>query len=99
MIDKEIRIRLLLSAQNSLLGNVGRAVRCVCCDICEEGILLKFIFDGEVKDDDADAAEEAGTLMASHFDDADVKVQCVRVDAPSPFSREVAGYVVFQRKE
>jgi hypothetical protein len=98
-MNKEIRTRILLSAQSALLGNITANVRCVSCDLDSGNIILRAVFDGEVTDVDIQSMEEVGSQMASHFDDGEVNVECVRIDAPNSFSRERLSLLVYQRKE
>jgi len=98
-MDKEIRVRILLSAKSALLGNVTANVRCISCDLVGGGLLLRVIFDGEITDADVESMHEVGSQMASHFDDGEVNVECVRIDAPHSFAQERLSLLAYQRKE
>jgi hypothetical protein len=98
-MNKEIRTRILLSAQSALLGNITNNIRCISCDLIGENIVLRAVFDGEVADEDIESMEEAGSQVASHFDDGEVSVECVRIDTPNSFVQERLSLLVYQRKE
>ncbi|MET3230547.1 UNVERIFIED_ORG: hypothetical protein ABIC54_002741 [Burkholderia sp. 1263] len=98
-MNKELRVRLLLAMQASLIGYVSSNIRGVSCGHSENDITIVVVFDGEISDDDREAMEEVGSEMASHFGHEKVKVQCVRVDAPAPFRNVMLEHWAYGRRE
>lgn len=98
-MNNELRVRLLLALQASLLGYVSANMRVVSCGLTGNSITVKVVFDGEIGDHDVDAMDEVGSELASHFEHETVDVQCVRIDAPLPLSGNTLGLLAYKRRE
>jgi hypothetical protein len=98
-MNNELRVRLLLALQASLLGYISSNMRAVSCGLTGKDITIKAVFDGEIADQDMDAMDEVGSELASHFEHELVDVQCVRVDAPQPFLANTLELLAYKRRE
>jgi len=84
MTDLEIRTKLLLSTQRALLGAVSPALREVSCGWQAMKIKLRFVYDGEISDQDRDAAHIVGAEVISDFPEGwDIAEDIARLDAPA----------------
>ena len=99
MIDKELRIRLLLGAQMALLGNISPNIRCVSLGISDDEIIMKAVFDGEISEADSESMDEVASQRISYFETEKITTYCIRIDYPDSFKGELLDFLVFQRKE
>jgi len=67
MTSSDMRVRVLLSVQRALLGHIGIAVRAIVCRRAKDKVHVRTVFDGEIKDDDAEAMSEAETEVLADF--------------------------------
>lgn len=97
------RIRILLSLQRALLGEVFPDLRAViACPSTAQGpesrVLVVFVVDGELTERDC---ESLGNIAAEVFADCDtmeqVKCETLRIDAPGPISMN--GWWAYSRRE
>jgi hypothetical protein len=69
MSGDELRIRVLLAMQMSLLGQVVPNMRAVMVSWSEADVRIRVIFDSAVSASDAESVSEIETEMISHFPD------------------------------
>ncbi|AJC23273.1 hypothetical protein RO07_11765 [Pandoraea pulmonicola] len=98
-MDSTLRIRLLLAMQTALLGRIIPNIRAVSCGVVGGDIKIKVIFDGAVSDLGREMIDEVGSEVASHFEDANVDVECVRMDVPQKIRDKALDWYVYLRKE
>ncbi|MCO4882545.1 hypothetical protein VOI32_38395 [Paraburkholderia caribensis] len=98
-MNNDLRVRLLLALQSSLLGHITANIRAVTCSVSGNDITVGVVFDGEISEEDAETMEEVGSELASHFDRESVNVQCLRVDAPGPLRSKTLELWAYKRKE
>ncbi|WP_197387904.1 hypothetical protein [Ralstonia pseudosolanacearum] len=98
-MNGSLRVRLLLATQMALLGRVAANVRAISCGFFGGKIKAKAVFDGAILDSDREMMEDVGSELASHFDGANVEVECVRIDVPQRFRGEMLDWYVYLRKE
>ena len=95
-----IRTELLLSVQRALLGAVPANLRSVSCDWEETEIRLRFIFDGEIRDDDREDASVAATeVIADFIEPWTITQEIERLDYPSDMRDRTLQLQAYQRKE
>ncbi len=99
MQDNDFRVSVLLTMQISLLGAVGPDVRSVLCRWSSSEIRVRAVFDGPIREDDAEVMCEVETEMIASFPYHDISVICERFDAPQLISRLVDEGAVFARLE
>ncbi|AMP40559.1 hypothetical protein CJO78_18835 (plasmid) [Ralstonia solanacearum] len=98
-MNSSLRVRLLLAAQTALLGRIVPNIRAISCGFVDGNIKARVIFDGAILDSDREMMDEVGSELASHFEDANVDVECVRIDAPQKFRDEMLDCYVYLRRE
>lgn len=99
MVDCTVRVRLLLSLQAALLGNIGANIRAITCGVFDATIKVNVVFDGEILDSDVDLMDEVGSEVASHFSEEHVEIECFRIDSPQRIENAVLDWYVYLRKE
>ncbi len=101
MTEVELRTKLLLSLQRALLGAVSPALRQVSCGWQARQINLHFIYDGDISDDDLDAAHIVGAEVISDFSQGwDIDENIVRLDAPEKLTLlDNAAILAYRRRE
>jgi hypothetical protein len=98
--DIHIRTALLLSVQRALLGMVPASLRAVTCDWLGTQIQLQFVFDGQIAEDDFEAAQIAGTEVIADFDAPwTITEDIFRLDYPADFRPSTLKHRAFMRKE
>ncbi|MBY3100015.1 hypothetical protein HFN65_33575 [Rhizobium laguerreae] len=95
----ELRVRVLLAVQQSLLGSVSPNLRAVTCSWSSSDIQVRAIFDLAVSEIDKENMGEVETEIMSHFPDQEVAVNCTRVDAPAIIRADQNEVFVFKRRE
>jgi len=101
MTDLEIRTKLLLSLQRALLGAVSPALREVSCSWEGKQIKLRFVYDGEISEEDRDAAYIVGAEVIADFPaDWDIEEDIARLDAPAKLALpERNAVLAYRRRE
>ena len=99
MQDNDFRVSVLLTMQVALLGVVGRHVRKVLCRWNASEIRIRVVFDGSIREDNAEAMLVVETEMIAGFPDHDISLVCERCDAPQPILRCDYERAVFARLE
>lgn len=100
MTSTDMRVRMLLSMQRALLGQVGPAVRAIACRWTDESIHVRVVVDGAIGDADAEAMSEAETeVMADFPSRITVRFRLERRDHPAPVGHENGELRVFHRLE
>ncbi len=99
MMNSSLRVRVLLATQAALLGRIAPNIRAISCGFVGGNIKAKAVFDGAIIDSDREMMDEVGSELASHFEDANVEVECVRIDAPKRFQDGMLGWCVYLRRE
>jgi len=85
----ELSMKLRLSAQRALLGQVTPNIRQVYVRCRKEMIELMAVLDGETTDDDRQRMEEVTAEILSDFPDIDlILASCNSVNAPEPVRQE-----------
>lgn len=95
----ELRVRLLLSIQRALLGEVTPNIRAVTATIDERIITLRWIIDGEIADDLESDLSAAGAEVGADFDSHQIAQEFLRCDAPRQMDEFQLEQVAYQRKE
>ena len=96
--DDSLRMKIVLSVQRALLGNISNSVRGVAVDWDEWRICIIAYFQGEISEDDRETMSCVHTEVAADFIDlAPVELLLKHLDVPAKMS----GYRVwiFLRKE
>lgn len=92
------RVQLLLGLQVALLGMVTPNMRNISCE-AESGVIrLRTFFDGEVTAEDEERMEEVASELISHFPNADIVSECIRLDAPDRVPGHLK-YLAYSRYE
>ncbi len=99
MTDVELRIRILLAMQVSLLGVITGNIRAVLCSWSSKSIRIRAIFHEVITDEDRERMSEVETEVMSHFPECEVSLTCIRVDAPSVIGFAPNEIFVFKRYE
>jgi hypothetical protein len=97
MKNTELRVRVLLTLQVSLLGMVTGNMRSVFVSWTETEIHIRAVFDEEVIPKDVEIANEIESEVISHLPAHEVFCRaeaCLMSDKPVPFAGEI---LVFQR--
>lgn len=92
------RAQLLLGLQVALLGMVTPNMRHISCQAGDGVIRLRTFFAGEVTADDEERMEEVASELISHFPDADIVSECLRLDPPAKVTAHLQ-YVAYARYE
>jgi hypothetical protein len=86
----ELRRKVLLSLQTALLGEVPPNLRGVTCDWDTSALVIHCIFDGEILEEDRESMECVATeVMANFPEDYQVRLECIRRDAPQLLQTEM----------
>ena len=99
MQDNDLRVSVLLAMQVALLGAVGPDVRKILCRWNASEIRARAVFDGPIREGDAEVMLEVETEMMASFPRHDISLVCERHDAPQPISRRDDEQAVFARLE
>lgn len=100
MTSSDMRIRVLLSVQRALLGQIGIAVRAIVCRWAKDKIHVRTVFDSEINDDDAEAMSEEKTEVLADFpSQVEVCFKLERCDYPASIKHDIDEVAVFQRME
>jgi hypothetical protein len=95
-----LRISVLLSVQRALLGAVPSSLRAVACDWTNDLIVLRFIFDGPIDEQDAESMNAVCTeVMADFPSPTGIKEEMIRADYPIEVSRYALKDWAYMRKE
>lgn len=95
----QLRVRLLLSIQRALLGEVTPNIRAVTAGIDENAITLRWIIDGEITDELEDDLSAAGAEVIADFETHQIAEEFVRSDAPRPLDELYLDHIAYVRKE
>lgn len=83
----------------ALLGEISSAVRAVFCKEESSRIFLRFVFDGEISDDDRDSASCVGAEVIADFPAPYmIKESIQRLDAPAPVTTPPGWLLAYQRE-
>ncbi len=93
-----LRIKVILSMIDALLGEVSPALRSATVSWDEKKIHLYFYYDGEISDEDKKSAERIRTKVSSNFPEYQLNVQVIRWDYPKWFP-EGAFETVYRKRE
>lgn len=100
MDERELRTRLLLSAQGALLGSIPCSLRKVTVGWKGTVIMMRCIFDGEISDNDRELLNVAATeILADFHSPYTISFECIRVDAPKETSQYFLKNWVYVRYE
>jgi hypothetical protein len=81
--DQELRIAVLLSLQQALLGMVTPDLRAVEVHIQGRSVRARFMYDGAVTEGHRELGDEVETLLIADLED-DVSAQLEVISVPSP---------------
>jgi len=99
MIDINLS-KIRLSIQRALLGEITPNIRGITCNWEDSKITIRWLFDGEISDEDLELAKSdiTGEVNAD-FPDHEVVADCKRLDMPEPLSPYALSVWVYMRKE
>ncbi len=95
----ELRVRLLLSIQRALLGEVTPNIRAVTAAIDESTITLRWIIDGQISHDLENDLGTVGTEIVADFESYQMSQEFLRCDAPRPMDEFYLEQLAYLRKE
>jgi hypothetical protein len=95
----ELRVRLLLSIQRALLGEVTPNIRAVTAHIDAQTIVLRWIIDGEISDSFRHDLSAVGTEVAADFAKHEIEEEFIRCDASHAMEELYLDDVAYARKE
>ncbi len=90
-------VRAILSLNRGLLGEVSPALRAAQIKWDQELIHLFFYYDGEISEEDHEAAECAATEVMADFPEYHYEIDILQWDYPKPIPKE--GELVYYRRE
>jgi hypothetical protein len=100
MLMPDTRTALLLSLQRALLGAVPHSLRAVTCNWEGTKIKLRFVFDGEIDEEDYETAGIVGTEVIADFPAPwTICEDIVRVDYPGTLCPRPLALWAYRRKE
>lgn len=99
MNPADFQATVRLSLQIALLGMITPNIRAITCGWDSITINVKFIYDGDFSDNDADLAEEVASEVISSFPDYMISTKCISVPSPSSFNEELLSHLVYRRRE
>jgi hypothetical protein len=97
--SENLRVKVLLSIQRALLGEVPKDLRGVTCSYCGAKISIKCFFDGGITAADQESMETVATEIAADFPDHEVTSKSLQLDQPEPLSAHTLMDWVYWRKE
>jgi len=95
----ELRVRLLLSIQRALLGEVTPNIRAVTAAIDDNTITLRWIIDGAIAPGLENDLSVAGAEVGADFNSHQIAQEFLRCDAPRPMDEFQLEQLAYQRKE
>ena len=96
----DVRTKLLLSVQRALLGAVPGSLRAVTCDWEGTEIKLRFVFDGEITEENYEDGHTVGTEVVADFPSPwTVNENIVRLDYPDGVRTGALALWAYLRKE
>jgi hypothetical protein len=96
---RELQVRLLLSIQRALLGEVTPNIRAVTAAIDESTITLRWIIDGEITDDFRIDLSAVGAEIVADFKSHQIAEEFLRCDAPRLIRDLYLDHIAYVRKE
>ena len=96
---RDLRVRLLLSIQRALLGEITPNIRAVTARIDAQAIVLRWIIDGEISDGLRDDLSAVGTEVVAEFSSHEIAEEFVRCDASHAMNELYLDYLAYARKE
>ncbi len=99
MVNPDLRVRVLLSLQRALLGEVTPNLRGVTCSWDQSLIRISALFDGKVSEENRESMECVATEVMSDFPDFQVILECQRLDVPEPLSSHALMAWAYSRRE
>jgi hypothetical protein len=95
----ELRVRLLLSIQRALLGEVTPNIRAVTAQIDVQTIVLRWIIDGEISDSLRGDLSAVGTEVVADFATHQIAEEFIRCDASHVADEWYLDDIAYMRKE
>ena len=95
----ELRVRLLLSIQRALLGQVTPNIRVVTATMVSDTITLRFIIDGEISDRSRQDLSVVATEVIADFATHQIEVELVRCDEPRATAEWHFDHLAYMRRE
>jgi hypothetical protein len=91
---------ILLSVQRALLGAVPHNLRAVTCNWVGTEIKLRFVFDGEIDEENYESAGIVGTEVVADFPSPwTISEEIVRLDYPASLCAAALLLWAYRRKE
>ena len=95
----ELRVRLLLSIQRALLGEVTPNIRAVTAQIDVQTIVLRWIIDGEISDSFKLDLSAVSTEVVADFARHQIVEEFIRCDASHAMDEFYLNDLAYRRKE
>ena len=95
----ELRVRLLLSIQRALLGEVTPNIRAITAQVDAQTIVLRWIIDGEISDSLRRDLSAVGTEVIADFATHQIAEEFIRCDAPHAMDEFYLDDIAYARKE
>jgi hypothetical protein len=95
----ELQVRLLLSIQRALLGEVTPNIRAVTAQIGSDTVTLRWIIDGVISDSLRRDLSAVGTEVIADFATHQIAEEFVRCDAPSALDELLLDHLAYLRRE
>ena len=95
----ELRVRLLLSIQRALLGEVTPNIRAVTAQIDTQTIVLRWIIDGEISDSFKRDLGVVGTEIVADFATHQIAEEFIRCDASRAMDEFYLDDIAYARKQ
>ena len=95
----ELRVRLLLSIQRALLGEVTPNIRAATAQIDAQTVVLRWIIDGEISESFRRDLGAVGAKVAADFSTHQIAEEFIRCDASHAMDELYLDDIAYQRKE
>jgi hypothetical protein len=95
----ELRVRLLLSIQRALLGEVTPNIRAVTAQIGAQTIVLRWIIDGGISDSFKHDLSVVGTKVVADFATHQIAEEFIRCDSSHAMGEFYLDDLAYARKE
>lgn len=93
MCTNDIRVKILLAAQASLLGEIFPSIRKITIDWTENSISLIYHVSSELSEEDTESVSIIETVMYSHLPEFEITSIIITPSSPLPVTAQ--GVVIF----
>ena len=94
-----LRVRVLLSVQRALWGEISSQLRAVVCSWEDSRVAVDCYFDGEISGDDLESVTRVEAEVTADFPEYTVVARAVRLDFPNALRFPPSMHLVYLRKE